>query len=294
MTDDSMATENVFRPDAEALRASNNEQRSLERLKAHYDVERVLAQRLRDSKQTDRRILYGAAYSELFSNLPDHPQHKVNPEKRALATLSQIEFLRRFANSTSVLVEVGCGDAAVTKGIASFVANAIGVDVTDSLLRQPSPPNFRFVKSNGTDLDLDDGSVDLVYSNQLMEHLHPDDAVQQLAEIARILKPGGYYICSTPNRLTGPHDISGYFSYQPLGLHLREYDHASLSSLLKQAGFTSTQAVLRLKGRSAVVASGICVFAERLFSRMPQSLRAPLSRTGAIRTLFGVILIGRK
>lgn len=289
-----MANDNSYRPDIEALRSSNNEQRSRERLKAHYDVERVLAQRLRDSSQPDRRTLYEAAYSELFSKLPDHPQHRTNPEKRALGTLSQVQFLRNFSTDASVLVEIGCGDAAVTKGIAPFVANAIGIDVTDALLGGPTPPNFRFAKSDGTNLDLDDNSVDVVYSNQLMEHLHPDDAIEQLAEIARILKPGGRYICSTPNRLTGPHDISGYFSYHPLGLHLREYDYNSLSLLLRQAGFTSIEAVLRLRGRSTVVPAGYFVYAEKLFSRIPQSLRAYLSRIGAIRTILGVVLIGRK
>jgi predicted SAM-dependent methyltransferase len=34
-------------------------------------------------------------------------------------------------------------------------------------------------------------SVDLAYSNQLMEHLHPDDASEQLANVYRALKPGG-------------------------------------------------------------------------------------------------------
>ncbi|HTE38781.1 MAG TPA: class I SAM-dependent methyltransferase, partial [Reyranella sp.] len=263
-------------------------------LKAHYDVERELAQRLRDSHPSDRQNMYEVAYSELFSKLPDHPQHKVNPEKRALSTLSQVKFLQTFTTTTSILVEVGCGDAAVTKGIAPYVASAIGIDVTDALLGRLSPPNFRFVKSNGVDFGLSDVSADVVYSNQLMEHLHPDDAIRQLVEIARILKPGGCYICSTPNRLTGPHDISGYFSYHPLGLHLREYDHASLSLLFEQAGFSSIYSVLRLKGRSTVVPARYLVWAEKLYSLMPQVVRGRLSRNRAIRALFGVILIGRK
>jgi hypothetical protein len=30
-------------------------------------------------------------------------------------------------------------------------------------------------------------------------------------EINRILKPGGQYLCATPSRVTGPHDISVFF-----------------------------------------------------------------------------------
>ena len=32
-----------------------------------------------------------------------------------------------------------------------------------------------------------------------------------LANLYRALKPGAVYVCITPNRLSGPHDISLYF-----------------------------------------------------------------------------------
>src|SRR3712207_8321428 len=50
-----------------------------------------------------------------------------------------------------------------------------------------------------------------LFRSQLMEHLHPEDAAEQLANIARALAPGGVYVCVTPNRLYGPSDISMYF-----------------------------------------------------------------------------------
>ena len=34
-------------------------------------------------------------------------------------------------------------------------------------------------------------NIDLAYSNQLMEHLHPEDAIEQVKDISRILKTKG-------------------------------------------------------------------------------------------------------
>jgi predicted SAM-dependent methyltransferase len=50
--------------------------------------------------------------------------------------------------------------------------------------------NFRFVKTSGVEIPLADASVGLAHSDQLMEHLHIDDAEPQLREVYRILKPG--------------------------------------------------------------------------------------------------------
>jgi hypothetical protein len=56
-----------------------------------------------------------------------------------------------------------------------------------------------------------------------MEHLHPEDALEQLQKIRRTLARGGVYVCITPNRVNGPHDVSGLFDDEARGLHLREY-----------------------------------------------------------------------
>jgi SAM-dependent methyltransferase len=82
-------------------------------------------------------------------------------------------------------------------------------------------------------LPLDDDSVDIVLSNELVEHLHPNDAADQIAEVYRILKPNGVYLCGTPNRISGPYDCSNIAPELPCavvgnmyvanGLHLKEY-----------------------------------------------------------------------
>lgn len=285
----------MFRPDLEQLRAANGETRSPDRLLAHYIVERDLAERLRQSQPQERSRLYGEVYGELFARLPDHPQHKMDPARRRLNTATQVAFLRSIVRPHDVFLELGCGDAAVTCGVAAFVAEAIGVDVTAALIdAKQAPANFRFLHTNGTELDLPADAADIVYSNQLMEHLHPMDAMQQLREIHRVLKPGGRYICTTPNRITGPHDISVYFGDVPNGFHLREYDHASLSALFREAGFRTASAHITLKGWRMVLPVRPVIWVERLVSRLPRGAKQRLTQIGPVRNLAGVTLIGIK
>lgn len=282
-----------LRPDAERLRALNREIRRPDRLRAHYEIERELAERLRASQPEERGSLYSEVYTELFARLSDHPQHNTDPEKRQRNTAIQVAFLLPLLPSSAIFVEVGCGDAAVTQAVAAHVQEAVGIDVTGALIDSTiAPANFQFARSNGTNLPLVDGAVDLVYSNQLMEHLHPDDAQQQLKEVIRVLRPGGRYICSTPNRLTGPHDISCYFDYQPRGFHLREYDHTSLAQMFWSAGFRSIRAVVAVKGRRMTLPIRPVSFVEQLLTGLPPQVQSWLTNLKLVRSMAGVILIG--
>ena len=72
-----------------------------------------------------------------------------------------------------------------------------------------------------------------------MEHLHPDDAIVQLTNIKNALTNGGKYICITPNRINGPHDISRYFDKEASGFHLKEYTFTDLNKIFKNIGFST-------------------------------------------------------
>jgi SAM-dependent methyltransferase len=66
----------------------------------------------------------------------------------------------------------------------------------------PLPPKVEWLQRNLGDLSpIDDGSVDLVFAGQVIEHLWPEDVAGFLAEAHRVLRPGGFLALDSPNRL---------------------------------------------------------------------------------------------
>jgi predicted SAM-dependent methyltransferase len=86
---------------------------------------------------------------------------------------------------------------------------------------------------------LADGSVDLVYSGQSIEHVTRAEAAQVCREVWRILKPGGSFCLDTPNRaLTRLQHRRRYIHPD----HKYEYTHTELSTLLQKSGFAIQEA----------------------------------------------------
>jgi len=229
-----------------------SEARTHDRLRAHYEVEVELANRLREAPPDARRRLYGRVYDELFARVPDHPQltRRADRGKQAAYAQAQVGLVTQFLPPRGHFVEIGAGDCATVCAVAPFAGSVTAVEVSAAILPAELPANVTVALSDGVSVPVTPASADVVYSNQLMEHLHPDDAIEQLRNIAAALKPGGRYICVTPNRLTGPHDISAGFDDVARGFHLREYTTRELASALERAGFRRVRVVERMQGRA--------------------------------------------
>ena len=82
----------------------------------------------------------------------------------------------------------------------------------------------------------------LIYWNDVLEHIPPDEVAEYVSHIYRILAPGGLLVTITPNWLLRPSDVTGDFCpwrTEARGLHLKEYRLAEVTQLLRQAGFRS-------------------------------------------------------
>ena len=283
-----------LRPDYDWLRVARREKRPLERVIAHYELERKLASELLASDRQARAKLYGQVYDRLFSELPDHPQWSITPEARALQAQTQIRIIAPLLDRSKTFLEVGCGDAVLTKKVAPHAREVIGVDVTDRLVGQTRPENFSILMSDGVALPVASNSVDLVFSNHLIEHMHPDDVAPHLAEILRVLKPGGRHACATPNRLNGPHDISVFFGFEPTGFHLCEYDHRSLARTMTAAGFRDLKAIGLLKGRRYEVPVRAAGAIEAVLDALPTPMLRRAIHIDMIYRLSQAMVVGRK
>lgn len=292
-----MPETNLARSLARLMPVTVTETRTLEQLRQHYEVERELADRLRRATKEQRRTLYSEVYDELFKRVPLHPQHtnKADAERLAADVAEKMEIVAPFLNSKTVFLEVGPGDCEFAKAVAEKVARVLAVDVSDEITRRRTlPDNLQLVLSDGSTIPVAPGSVNVAYSNQLMEHLHPDDAVEQLRHLHAALAPGGVYLCITPSRLTGPHDISCVFDREATGFHLKEYTVGDLSVLFRDVGFARVRIIFGGRGKFLLLPTWPAVICEKLLSLLPHGLRKAIALKPPFRWLFGVRLAGFK
>ena len=271
--------------------------RSVARLRAHFDIERELALRLRDASRGERRVLYAAVYDELFRRVPDHPQllKRTSGEERQRDVDGQMRLLGRFLHPAASLIEIGPGDCALAIAACRQVRTVFAVDVSAEIApRSGLPPNFELHLSDGVSVPHPPGGADIIYSNQLMEHLHPEDALEQLRNIHAALAPGGRYLCVTPNRLTGPHDISRYFGEEARGFHLKEYSARELMALFRQAGFERPEVHALIHGRYRRVPAWMVSPLEGLLEHSPAPLRRKLAALPPWRWFSTLSVVARK
>lgn len=225
--------------------------RTMTQLREHYEIEKELANRLRSATSMERRHLYAVVYDERLQRIPHHPllTQAQDTKSRMAAVLPQLRLLQPFLTRSTVFLEIGPGDCALALEVAKQVKKVYAVDVSDGLVQAGArPANFELYLSDGIQVPAPANSSHLAYSNQLMEHLHPEDAHEQLLGIYRALAPGGRYICVTPNRLSGPWDISRHFDRFATGLHLKEYTIAEFADTFREAGFRQVRVFLSYGG----------------------------------------------
>jgi SAM-dependent methyltransferase len=262
-----------------------------------YQVEKDLAAQLRNAPRQERRKLYSSAYDELFRRIPHHRQltRKLSAEQIAKHVSLQLRLLGRFLKPDTCFLEIGAGDCALSLRVAASVRKVYALDVSTMLTQDVRVPrNFELILSDGVSVPTPPGSVTLAYSNQLMEHLHPEDAAEQLANIYQAIAPDGAYVCITPNRLTGPHDISKYFERTASGFHLKEYTIAELRAILRRAGFRRTVQYARLRGVYFAVPAWLTSLVETAFGALSPAARTRFSHNKLVRGLLEIRLVAFK
>lgn len=271
--------------------------RTPERIAYHYHIEKELADRLRRASRTERSHLYSQVYDELFRRVRDHPM-LVRRQTNKTAENTDGQLLRLvlpFLTRDTVFLEIGPGDCNLAIAVCSHVKRVYAVDVSREITKGVTPPdNFTLLTSDGRSVPVPTNSITLAFSNQLIEHLHPEDAREQTANVLNALKPGGAYICLTPNRLAGPHDISRYFDETATGLHLKEYTTSDLTDHFRQIGFSRVRAMVRVKGFRFLVPTQMVIAIEKTIAILPPRIQKPFARTRLIGALIDVCLVATK
>lgn len=143
-------------------------------------------------------------------------------------------FASRYA-SGKVVADCACG---VGLGSAMFAASGAkrvyAFDLSDEAVAKAKAvclpySSVSVARADGRDLPLPSASIDLFVSFETIEHIKDDGGF--LKEVARVLTPGGNFLCSTPNRsVTMPGKLITALPWNPF--HVREYNKDELTKLL--------------------------------------------------------------
>jgi len=276
---------------------SKGDKRTPEQILEHYKIESELADKLRKTSREERKYLYTTLYDERFRRVPHHSQltHKTDPVFQHAVVSMRMGLLRRFLCPETIFLEVGPADCALSLEVAQHVKKVYAIDASAHITRDDIfPKNFEFIISVGCNIPVPANSIDIAYTDQLMEHLHPDDAYDQLQNIYKTIVPGGVYICITPNRLNGPHDISKYFDNVATGFHLKEYTFTELYGLLREVGFSSIKFYSGGRGIYMKIPLTLIRLCERVLTKVPFPLRRTIANIGILRKLLNGIVVAKK
>ena len=246
------------------------EKQSIDTVKL-YKYEIAAAERLKNSSREERKNLYGEIYDELLLEFP--ALRDINLLENTIRL--QYELLEPYLSKDSTILEIGSGNLGLIKKLAGQVRSIVTIEATKPEISEISEiPNLRIVESGMPPYDLKDGSVDLVFTSHFIEHLHPEDVYDHFAEMKRLLRKGGKYICITPNRLYGPHDVSGRFETTvACGLHLKEYTYSDVRGLFRENGFCNIRR-LRIAAESSRTDTMIVILFEKTLLVLPYAIRA--------------------
>lgn len=149
----------------------------------------------------------------LWANLTNDDKRggKWDAEEFFLTGEQEIQEVMDFVRTLSVTfahdraLDFGCGVGRLTQALATRFDDVWGVDIAPSMIELANrynrhPGTCHYYLNDRSDLErFEDGGFDLIYSNIVLQHMQPRDQRRFLAELVRVLAPGGIFVFQLPS-----------------------------------------------------------------------------------------------
>lgn len=186
------------------------------------------------------------------------------------------------------ILELGCGAARLTRLIAEAGAGrritALEVDRIqhDKNLAIDDLPNVQFGLAGAEAIPLDGASVDRVFMFKSLHHVPVELMDQAMAEIARVLRPGGLLYVSEPIYAGAFNDILKLFNDEQ---RVREAAFAATQRAVQQGLFTLRQQVFF---RSPVRFADFAEFEQRIIGATHSEFKLSPEVYGEVKGRFAL------
>lgn len=157
------------------------------------------------------------------------------------------EAVGSIASRPAEALEIGCGDGFFSQKLAELGCHVTGIDISTTGIesaRKRCPGGTFLIHDLGQPLPFADGSMDVVWCSEVLEHLFSPLSVCQ--EIRRVLRPQGILLATVPYhgliKNLGIALLAFERHYDPTYPHIRFFTKKSLSGIVSQAGL-AVQAV---------------------------------------------------
>jgi SAM-dependent methyltransferase len=131
------------------------------------------------------------------------------------------------------VLDMACGEGYGAAMLAEVAAEVVGLDISEEAIAHATNayrhvPHLSFGTASAASLPHDEESFDAVVSFETIEHLTEADQARFVKEVRRVLRPGGLFIASTPNRSNYAESRTEFNPF-----HLRELDEREFVALLE-------------------------------------------------------------
>lgn len=111
------------------------------------------------------------------------------------------EFAKDFVEGKAT-ADIGCADGYGTQYLADYTLATVGIDYSEATVSEANrkhshKKNLKFKSGNVPPIPLENESVEVLTAFQFIEHIN--DRLGFIKEVYRVLKPGGTFLCTTPN-----------------------------------------------------------------------------------------------